>query len=100
LGINEIPKVVQEATERYWLENDIYKYFINDEIVKDEKSKLTLNDAYQKFKEWFKDAFPNTKIPDRKIFKKEMESDYRLFRLIDDKYWSGVKLRNQEDLEL
>lgn len=99
-GIKKMPEIVEQATERYWLENDIYKYFISDKIEYDENSNLNLEEAYRCFKEWYKQNFGNTKIPDKITFRKEMETDFRLYKLSSSKSWNGIKLKKEEDDEI
>ena len=57
------PKKVRIATEGYRLKNDIYRQFIEESIVEDNKFSLALVELYSAFKEWFKESMPNHQIP-------------------------------------
>ena len=59
-GLNK-PSIITETEEAYWRENDVYAQFIED-------NPQVLNELYPKFKLWFSDAFPGTKIPERSFF--------------------------------
>ena len=57
------PAKVKMATEGYRKKNDIYRQFIEECIVEDTKSKISLIELYSSFKEWFKESLPNHRIP-------------------------------------
>ena len=57
------PKKVKMATEGYRKKNDIYRQFIEEIIVVDKKSALSLLEIYGAFKEWFRESLPQQRIP-------------------------------------
>jgi phage/plasmid-associated DNA primase len=92
------PPIVTEYTNSYWKEHDTFGQFITDSVrvmklegsdKMDTTYKTAFNDICAEFRLWFKNAFPNTKIPERNILKKEFES--RWGRL-QGKYFVGVHL--------
>lgn len=77
--------------------NDIYFQFINDNIeiaYEDQNQILKVNELYTRFKDWYKQFYPNMTCPDRPIFIEEI--DARLIQKSlrgDSKYWIGVKIK-------
>ena len=57
------PPKVKLATEGYRKKNDIYRQFIEECIIDDSKSTISLLEVYTSFKEWFKESLPNHRIP-------------------------------------
>jgi len=57
------PEKVTMATELYRKKNDTYRQFIDERIIEDPRSKVTLDEMYVGFKDWFKDAHPGQQIP-------------------------------------
>ena len=68
-GMYEPPEV-SDATEKYRQENDVIFHFYEDNIVKSEGNTLKLKDIYREFQSWYKETYPNTKIPQRPEFKR------------------------------
>lgn len=58
----EPPKVLA-ATAGYRKRNDSYRQFIEEMIIDDPSSKLSLSELYGDFKIWFKESLPNHQIP-------------------------------------
>lgn len=57
------PPKVRSATEQYRKRNDIYRQFVEETIVNDDDSSVSLSELYTSFKSWFKEALPNHVIP-------------------------------------
>ena len=57
------PPKVKIATEGYRKKNDIYRQFVEECLVEDQKSKISLLELYGAFKEWFKESLPQHHIP-------------------------------------
>lgn len=92
------PEKVRIATAIYRKENDIYRQFIEECIMEDAKSVLTLTELYGQFKDWFKDSLPNQVLP----IKNEIEEYFT--RLWDEpekgKKWKGYRIKTlQDDLD-
>ena len=57
------PEKVTLATELYRKKNDTYRQFLDERVVEDATSKVSLDDLYVGFKDWYKDAQPGQQIP-------------------------------------
>jgi hypothetical protein len=89
------PEKVRSATTAYRLRNDIYRQFIEECIMEDAKSKITLIELYAQLKDWFKDSMPGTKVPTKDNVKQyfikawgDMETGAK---------WRGFKIRTIQD---
>ena len=97
-----VPEIVTNHTAEYWANNDLYAQFIADclQIVKTNKGEpdtnahTSLSEIYKEFKEWYKDTFPNTKIPERTLVRSELASKWG--RMINGG-WPGIRIINRED---
>ena len=101
------PDIVKKTTEEYWAENDVYRSFIRENLKpaivpgtidgdhpegrQDPHAKIALTDLYRTFKGWYKDNFPNMKIPERNIFRNEMNQPQRLNKIHVDQAWHGIQ---------
>lgn len=56
------PAKVKSATEHYRRQNDIYRQFIDENLVP-ATTNVSLTEIYSHFKEWFRESFPNTTLP-------------------------------------
>jgi P4 family phage/plasmid primase-like protien len=57
------PQKVTLATELYRKKNDIYRQFIDERVMVDEKAKISLDEIYAVFKDWFRESQPGQQIP-------------------------------------
>lgn len=62
-GVIYEPPEVKLATMNYKNKNDYFGAFVEERIEDCETSSLTLIDIYNEFKEWYKDCYPQSKIP-------------------------------------
>jgi phage/plasmid-associated DNA primase len=91
------PVIVKETTETYWRDNDIYAQFAGDMIKevftekgdRDPTARATLAEIYTEFKVWFKDTFPQMKIPERPIVRAELCS--RWGKMLGNA-WHGIRI--------
>jgi len=92
------PLLIKKYTEAYWEENDVYYQFAKENLEKaykhdskeiDEKECISLQDLYARFKDWFKENY-QFKLPDRQIFKNEMES--RVTKCVQRNFY-GIKFK-------
>lgn len=91
------PTIVTETTQAYWRDNDVYAQFAADTIQevymengdRDGGARVTLSEIYAEFKTWFRDAFPGTKVPERKIVKEELETRWGRLR---GTAWHGIRI--------
>ena len=68
------PDIVMQATMIYRENNDIFYQFINEKYVVDKKDKeeITLSQIYEVFKIWFRESFPNLKVPTKNELKEDL----------------------------
>lgn len=89
------PEKVKEATAIYRRQNDIYRQFIEECIVEDSRTWLTLTEMYAQFKDWFKESFPNMQLPIKNEVKEYFENIWgeseRGCR------WQGYRIRTLDD---
>ncbi len=57
------PSKVRAATKAYQRKNDIYRQFIEEEVVEHEPSTLSMREIYDEFKDWFKNSMPGQTTP-------------------------------------
>ena len=89
-----IPEKVLAATEMYKKQNDIYKQFIEERVVEDDKY-IRIDELYDDFKTWYKNSFPNNQLPVKNDVKdyfnkawNEAENGVR---------WYGYRIRTIDD---
>tara|TARA_A100001011_G_C14313335_1_gene846727 strand:+ start:73 stop:2808 length:2736 start_codon:yes stop_codon:yes gene_type:complete len=91
------PEKVKEATSIYRRQNDIYRQFIEECIVEDNNSILSLTELYAQFKEWYKEGWATTTVPIKNEVKEYFE---KLWNECDHGKWMGYRIRTlQEDLD-
>lgn len=90
------PKEMTQATKEYWDNTDIYHQFIADCIIpsEEERSKISITEMHDEFKDWYKSAYSNFCKIDRSKFKTEMGSKTRLGKPIGN-YWVNVKFNDE-----
>lgn len=91
----EEPPKVMSATELYKKQNDIYRQFLEEEIIEDEKKSMSLTELYDIFKNWFRESLPGQSLP----VKNEVEEYFvRLWGTPGKgKKWSGYRKRTTQD---
>ena len=57
------PEKVTMATELYRKKNDLYRQFIDERVIDDPEGKVTIDEIYVGFKDWFKESHPGQTIP-------------------------------------
>lgn len=89
------PDKVKSATALYRKQNDIYRQFIDESIIENNFSLLSLVELYTQFKEWFKESFPGQSIPVKnevkEYFCKTWGEPNNGFK------WKGFRIRNLQD---
>ena len=89
------PPKVTSATLGYKQQNDIYQQFNSENLVKAPGRKVSLNEIYSQFKEWFRDSLPHRNLP----IKNEVGEHYA--RIWGEpgpgKRWVGWRLRTDVD---
>ena len=56
------PEKVRMATAMYRKQNDIYRQFVEERIIEDEKY-IRIDEMYDEFKIWYRGGFPGNSIP-------------------------------------
>lgn len=70
-GLKE-PVEVTEYTRKYWEENNMYRQFYNECIIRDDGSFLSITSSYNSFKRWMQDSYPKVIIPNKMLFREQM----------------------------
>ena len=96
---NKEPEKVREATAAYRKQNDIYRQFIEENIIEETNKTLSLTEIYSCFKDWFKEGWPNMTLPIKNEIKEYFE------RLWGEPQrgnkWKGFRIRTpQDDVDL
>jgi phage/plasmid-associated DNA primase len=96
------PERVQEATDIYRKNNDIFLQFISEKIVEDTenpKAIMSVVETYNSFRTWFNESYPNLqgKIPSKEEMKDELIRKWG--ELNKSHKWKGYRLRTPEDDE-
>jgi P4 family phage/plasmid primase-like protien len=92
-GIVEPPEVLQ-ATKEYQEQCDKFMEYKQEFIEKDPQELIKLEDAYSRFKSWYKLSY-DSKVPPRKDFKKNMERILGNYNV--RKGWVGWKFLEDDD---
>lgn len=89
------PEKVRVATEMYCKQNDIYRQFIEESIIEDQKKIISLAEIYNLFKDWFRDGLPGNTLP----VKSEVEDYFvRIWGSPEvGKKWKGYRQRTLQD---
>lgn len=96
-GPTEEPDKVKEATAIYRKNNDLFLQYITECIIEETQvhSTLSINELYLSFTQWFKDSFPNLKIPTKNDLKEELVRRWGPSN--ENMRWSGFRLRTIRD---
>lgn len=90
------PEKVKMAVSAYRKANDIYRQFVEENLVEDESKKISVKKLYEAFKEWHREAFPHRTLP----IQAEVESHYTKIwgEAVGTPHrsWSGRALRTME----
>lgn len=98
----KVPPVVEQATTEYWAENDIYQHFLSEMLVRatndkgDPDPSITVlhSEVYREFKNWFKESYPGTKVPDTTTARSEF---IRVLGKPIQRRWVGVRLIQRDN---
>lgn len=89
------PEKVKEATAIYRRQNDLYRQFIEELVVEDKNSTVSLSEIYGNFKDWFKEGWPNMSLPIKNDVKEYFE---KLWGETEKGVkWSGYRIKNMQD---
>ncbi len=92
------PPKVLEATNAYRANNDKFLQYVNECIIQDNRVgiKLSLNEVYNNFKNWYSSEFAGQKAPTKNELREDFE---KRFGKIRGQFWIGFRLKTSEDLE-
>lgn len=104
----KIPKIVQEYTNSYWKDIDVYQLFKQEFIgeawldkekgIRNSDARVSVGDLYREFKPWYKSCYESEKVPNLRDFKFEMT---RIFgKLSEDKYLYGIYITSRQVADL
>jgi P4 family phage/plasmid primase-like protien len=94
ISIRKEPAKVQQATEEYRKQNDVYRQFIEEYIIEDDAS-ISLAEIYGSFKEWYKEGWPNSSLPIKNEVKEYFEKVWgEPNRGVS---WKGYRIRTLQD---
>lgn len=93
ISIRIEPSKVREATEIYRKQNDMYRQYIEECLIEDDLSKISLTELYLHFKDWFREGFPNMSLPVKNDVKEHFDKlyDFRSFN------YQGIRLKTLRD---
>lgn len=92
------PENVRIATARYQRQNDIYRQFLEEWIIEDEKDMkihVDLHELYQQFKEWHRDSVTGQVIPPKTDVEEYFTRAWG--EPGHGKIWFGRRLRSMRD---
>lgn len=89
------PEKVRSATAAYRRANDIYRQFIEEYIVEEDASKISLRELYHHFKDWHKNSIPGQTIPIKNDLKEYIINEWGEPEA--GVKWSGYRVRNGRD---
>lgn len=94
----ETPRAVLEATDRYKRRCDIYDQYVEERIVKDQNSKISITSLYADFKVWFKENVPNQGLSIKNEVKEHFEKKWGDYE--KGCKWKGYRLKRiQEEID-
>jgi P4 family phage/plasmid primase-like protien len=94
--IRSEPEKVRMATANYRKKNDIYRQFVDDHVVREEGSCISVQQSYNIFKEWFREGVPNAPVPIRDDFREYMT------KILGEpvlSFWKNVRIRSIQSPE-
>jgi P4 family phage/plasmid primase-like protien len=88
------PDKVRIATEIYQKQNDIYRQFMEENIIEDSTKYISVMDLYLLFKEWYRQSLPGHTVP----VKNEMEEYFtKSWGIPISKKWKGYRQKTLQD---
>jgi len=84
------PEKVRLATANYRKKNDIYRQFVDDHVIRDSQSNISIHQSYNIFKEWFREGIPNAPLPSRDDFREYMT---KILGEAVRGFWCGVRIQ-------
>lgn len=95
VSAREEPEKVMMATNMYRKQSDIYRQFIEENIVEDGKSSINLSSIYATFIDWFRQCYPGQSVHPRPDVQDYFETIWGTCDI--GKKWPGYRLRTAKD---
>ncbi len=89
------PEKVRSATLQYQKQNDVYREFYEEHIIKDSECNLSLSDLYATFKTWYREAIPSQTVPIRREVEEYFTNIWGGPNT--NKIWKGYKIKSIVD---
>lgn len=89
------PEKVLIATNMYRMKTDIFRHFIEDCIIDDENSSITISAIYESYKDWFRQSYPGQTIQNKQDVQNYFENIWGDCER--SKKWNGHRLRTIKD---
>lgn len=91
------PEKVKFATDALKQKNDVYRQFVDECLVAEKNSSITLPELYNLFKGWYRDSLPNHPIPVKNELKEYFN---KIWGEISKNKWKGYRPKSlQDDIE-
>ncbi len=92
-----MPASIQEATDNYWEQNDVYGSFTTDQIVETESDvPLTVDAVHIKFSSWLESHYPDMDRPNINTLKYVFSQRWKKKGWeIEGSNWYGISLRRR-----
>lgn len=95
ITVRKEPEKVREATAAYRRQNDIYRQFIEENIIEDDTKMLSITEIYAQFKEWFREGWPNMTLPIKNEVKEYFDKMWG--EPTRGLIWKGYRIRTLQD---
>ena len=89
------PEKVKQATLAYQKTNDIYRKYIDENIVEDKKSYITSTELHNDFKLWFRDSNPGAVVPNRNEIEQYFVKIWG--NMLSGLKWKGYRKKTLDD---
>ena len=89
------PFKVQDATAIYRRQNDVYRQYIKECVIYDDKTILSLSEIYISFKEWYREGWTNMNIPNKNDVREYLEKMWG--ESLRGYKWRGYRIRTIDE---
>ncbi len=92
------PTKVTCATDIYKRNNNVALLFVNERVVEDEESTVSILDLFTEFKEWHKDSYPGRNTPTKTELQDKINKLWKGLAINSQKsQWKCRRIRNLQD---
>lgn len=95
------PKVVEEYTKKYWEDNDPFRLFIGEHLLKtgNKGDKVKVSDVFQVFVTWWRIHVSKKQEPPDVVQMTKRLSSIKLMNEPENRIWSGWRFNKSEGIE-